>query len=97
MGVGDDLDHLDPGERAAIALAEERGAHFLLMDERAGVIVARTRGLVTTGTLGVLDRAAAMGLVNLREAFERLAATTFRSPRKLMANMIVDYENRNRT
>ena len=48
------LSMLDPGEREAIQLAEEIGADLLLMDERAGVRIARGRGMLVTGTLGVL-------------------------------------------
>lgn len=54
----DDMTHLDPGERAAIALAQsERGA-LLLIDETAGRIEASRRGIRNTGTLGVLRAAA---------------------------------------
>jgi predicted nucleic acid-binding protein len=45
--VGDDPDlrHLDDGERAAILLAVRIGAELLLIDDRDGVIAARSRGL----------------------------------------------------
>lgn len=46
---------LDEGERAAIALAVAIGAELVVMDDRAGVAVARQQGLAVTGTLGVLD------------------------------------------
>ena len=52
-----ELDELDPGERNAIQLAIDEDADLLLMDERAGVAVARQRGLIVTGTLGVLLQA----------------------------------------
>jgi predicted nucleic acid-binding protein len=68
---------LDRGERAAIALALAVKADLVLMDDKAGVTVARQRGLATTGTLGVLDLAARQGSVDLAEAFERLKATSF--------------------
>ena len=68
---------LDRGERAVVALALAVKADLVLMDDRAGVTVARRRGLAVTGTLGVLDLAARRGLVNLAEAFERLKATSF--------------------
>jgi uncharacterized protein len=44
---------LDPGEAAAIPLAERLGA-ALLVDDGAARIVARERGLHIVGTLGVL-------------------------------------------
>jgi predicted nucleic acid-binding protein len=68
---------LDRGERAVIALALAVKADLVLMDDQAGVTVARRRGLAATGTLGVLDIAARQGLVDLAEAFERLKATSF--------------------
>src|SRR5258707_698555 len=74
------LEHLDAGEREAISLASELQAILLLMDERDGVTIARHRGLKVVGTLAALDLAAAHGLVDLQTMFERLRATTFRSP-----------------
>lgn len=68
---------LDRGERAVIALALAVKPDFVLMDDQAGVTVARRRGLTATGTLGVLDLAARRGLVDLAGAFERLKATSF--------------------
>lgn len=72
------LGELDPGERQAIQLAKDEKADLLLMDERAGVAVARGRGLLVTGTLGVLLRGAAVGLVDIDIALAALQATAFR-------------------
>jgi hypothetical protein len=55
------------------------------MDEREGMTIARHRGLKVVGTLAALDLAAAHGLVNLQTMFDRLRATTFRSP---LANQV---------
>ncbi len=74
---------LDDGERAAIALAAQLHADLVLMDDRAGVAVARARGLEVTGTLGLLDRAARRGLVDLAAAFAALEATNFHTTREL--------------
>jgi len=82
------LEHLDAGEREAISLASELQAILLLMDERDGVTIARHRGLKVVGTLAALDLAAAHGLVDLRTMFDRLRATTFRSPVRLMVSML---------
>src|SRR5580704_4509012 len=57
-----DLQRLDKGERAAIALAGRIGADLLLMDDRDGVNAARRRGFAVTGTLGILDLAASRGM-----------------------------------
>jgi predicted nucleic acid-binding protein len=51
------LQALDSGERAAIVLAESISADLLLIDDRAGAILAQQRGLAVSGTLGVLDLA----------------------------------------
>lgn len=82
------LSFLDEGETQAIALALEHGADLLLLDERDGTIAARERGLTVMGTLGVLDRAAALGWVDLPIMFGRLCNTTFRSPLRLMATLL---------
>jgi predicted nucleic acid-binding protein len=48
---------LDPGEAAAIALALEMSADWILLDERDGRTAAERAGLRVTGLLGVLLRA----------------------------------------
>jgi len=58
------------------------------MDERDGVTIARQRGLNVIGTLAALDLAAVRGLVDLQTMFDRLRATTFRSPLRLMVSML---------
>jgi predicted nucleic acid-binding protein len=58
------------------------------MDERDGVPIAQDRGLKVVGTLAALDRAAAHGLVEMQTMFDRLRATTFRSPVRLMVSML---------
>jgi predicted nucleic acid-binding protein len=68
---------LDDGERAAIALAGLIGADLILMDDRDGVVFARAKGFAVTGTLGVLDLAAQLGLIDLAQAFTRLKETSF--------------------
>lgn len=66
------LSHLDKGETQAITLAMEHRAELLMIDDRDGAIAARERGLTVTGTLGVLDRAAALGWLDLPTTFARL-------------------------
>lgn len=55
-------EHLDSGEAEAIALAIERRADLLLMDERRGRCIATAAGLTVTGLLGVIVRAKRSGL-----------------------------------
>jgi len=71
------LSHLDEGEREAIQLAVESGADLLLVDEKAARREATSRGLATSGTLGILDRAAEKGLVDFAQALHRLKQTSF--------------------
>ncbi len=77
------LDELGAGEREAIVLAETIGASAIILDERVARQEAGRRGLLVTGTLGVLDRAAERGLLDLAEAFARLQQTTFRASQEL--------------
>lgn len=60
-------------------MAEARKAELILMDERAGVRIARSRGLQVQGTLGVLIEAARTGFVDIDIAIARLSSTSFRS------------------
>jgi predicted nucleic acid-binding protein len=76
------------GERAAIALAQSIRADLLLIDDRAGAVLAQQRGLEVTGTLGVLDLASRAKLVQLRDAFVRLQKTNFRYPPSLMEALL---------
>src|SRR4029077_4772016 len=88
------LQELDPGERAAIVLAESIRADLLLIDDRAGAILAQRRGLAVTGTLGVLDLASQAGLLHLQDAFTRLQKTNFRYPPSLMETLLAEERNR---
>jgi predicted nucleic acid-binding protein len=83
-----ELSNLDTGEAQAIALALERRADLPLIDERDGTATALARGVTVTGTLGVLDRAAKLGLVDLPAAFTRLCQTTFRCPVRLLITLL---------
>lgn len=72
------LDHLDPGEQEVIALSIEIQADEVLIDERRGRRAAEMRGLVVTGTLGILELAAKRGLIDLPQVLARLQRTSFR-------------------
>ena len=69
---------LDPGEAAAIALAEELKADWILLDERKGPRTAASRGLRVAGTLGIIEEAGAKGLLDYEQTRNRLVdETTF--------------------
>lgn len=54
---------LDLGEAEVLALAVERSARLVIIDERKGRRYAKRLGLSVTGTLGVLLAAKAKGLI----------------------------------
>ncbi len=86
-----DLNALDPGERSAIALGISLKADLILMDERKGSAVARRKGFEATGTLGILDLAAKRGLMDLREAVDRLRRTNFRYRRDIVDQLLAQH------
>ena len=65
---------LSLADREAISLAREMNA-LLLMDDRRARLVATREVVSTIGTLGILEAAAAKGLISLPTALERLRAT----------------------
>ena len=58
------LNDLDPGEAEVIALAQERHADLVIIDERLGRRHARRLGLTLTGVVGVLIKARQQGFVD---------------------------------
>jgi predicted nucleic acid-binding protein len=67
---------ISAADREAISLARELNAAFLLMDDSQARRCASRLGVVTMGTLGLLEAAAARGLITLRPALENLRATS---------------------
>ena len=84
-------EELDPGERAAIALAEKIRADLILIDETDGRTEALRRNFRVTGTLGVLRAAAVEGLVDVRSVLNRLAATSFYTDERLLATLFGEW------
>jgi predicted nucleic acid-binding protein len=88
---------LHPGEAQTIALAEQLKANRLLIDDKAGRRIALQRGLRISGTLGVLDEAAARQLVRLRQTLELLRTqTNFRVTAELCNEILAREELRSR-
>jgi predicted nucleic acid-binding protein len=87
--------NLDIGERAALALAMSQQADVILMDDRRGVAAARAHGLVSIGTLGLLDQAATRGLIDFAAAAARLTTTNFRYPPDLMDLLLARHREGN--
>lgn len=88
------LTHLGAGEKDAILLAVEIGADLLIIEERAGSKEAQNRGLLVTGTLGVLEKAANLGIINLTRSLSRLVATNFRIRRDIVEMLLKRNEQR---
>jgi predicted nucleic acid-binding protein len=91
------LDFLDPGERAALSLAEVLNADELLIDDLAGRAEAQRRHLHVTGTLGVLADAHVAGLIDFDQALGRLRSTNFRlsdEVERLIRRRIADQEKK---
>lgn len=64
---------LGQGEREAIALALDEGADLVILDDKGGRLVARNKGLLVTGTIGVLIEAKERGFIpSLRPEIDRL-------------------------
>jgi predicted nucleic acid-binding protein len=82
------LGSLDEGEADAITLALSLSAELVLMDDRAGVAVARSKGLTVAGTLGVLELAAGRGLIDITTAVSRLKGTNFRYRPELLDALV---------
>jgi predicted nucleic acid-binding protein len=82
------VDMLDPGERAAILLAQELNANLLLLDDMKARRIATNRGLAITGILGILDQAAAMNLIDLPTTIEHLRNTSFWASETLFQRLL---------
>ncbi|WNZ47503.1 DUF3368 domain-containing protein [Leptolyngbya boryana CZ1] len=85
------LNRLDPGEQAAIALAEQLNARLLLIDERYGRKIALQRGLQILGIIGLLDEAATQGLIHFPTILDRLQQTNFRISPRLLETLLNKY------
>jgi len=79
-----DLPSIGSGERAAISLAWERKADLLLIDDKRGRHAAQRLNLRIVGTIGLLETAAAEGLIDLRAAFGAIRSTDFSASDQLL-------------
>jgi len=79
------IGHLHRGEAEALQLALPAKAACVLMDDLDGRSEARRLGLVVVGTVGLLERAAEKGLIELPVAFSRLRGTNFFVSDELLA------------
>lgn len=75
-------------EREAILLAQELNADLLVLDDMKARRTAIERGLVITGILGILDRAATMKLIDLSAAVQSLQNTSFWASDSLLQRLL---------
>ena len=85
------LANLHDGEKAALAVAAIRQPIFLLIDEWPARAIAIKKGLLVTGTLGILDQLARRKLIDFSDAIERLKATSFRYPPALVERLLTQH------
>lgn len=74
---------LHTGEAHAIPLALELGAPVLL-DEKEARQIAKDKGLIVIGTVGLIERAAELNLLDLPEAVAALRKTNARISKTLL-------------
>ena len=86
---------IDPGESAAIHLAKESKADFVLMDDADGRRIACSIGLSVIGTVGLLERAAEMNWLDLEDVFLKLKLeTTFRVSDQFLGERLERFRHR---
>ena len=76
---------LDPGEREAIALAQQTPGSLLIIDDGEGRAEAYRRGIRITGLLGVIRDAGLRGFLDFDAALRKLRDTDFRLAREVEA------------
>ena len=80
---------LDLGESSAIALAVENKDSLLILDDNKARKLAIRLGLRITGTLGVINRAKELGVINkIKPLLDKLKTTDFRISRKVVEELL---------
>jgi predicted nucleic acid-binding protein len=69
-------------------LAAELRTDQLIVNDREGRKLAEERGIIVIGTLGVLNEAARLGLLDLRACAARLQTTTFYVGPEVLKNLL---------
>jgi predicted nucleic acid-binding protein len=88
---------LDAGERAALALAQERSARLLLCDDAAARLAGESLGFEVHGTIGLLLRSIRRGtrtreqILSLLRDLPRIS--TLHIARKLLATVLASVEH----
>ena len=66
---------------------------LLILDESRGRQTAIGRGFNITGTVGLLDRAGARGLIDVSSAIARLRRTSFRVSPQILNTLLKRYRS----
>lgn len=82
--VDSQLEALDLGEQQALALAEEVQADVVILDDKEARQEAARRRFRVIGTLGLLEEAAKLGLLDFSATLTQLQQTTFRASAELI-------------
>ncbi|MFB2119881.1 DUF3368 domain-containing protein [Parapedobacter sp. 2B3] len=89
----DYTEKVDIGEASAIALASEIPSPLLILDDLRGRKLADQLQLDYTGTVGVLTLARKRGIIDsLHSYFDRIRATNFRIPERLLKALEETYD-----
>lgn len=87
--VAELLEELDLGESESIALAIERNAKYLIIDEYKGRLIAEQYGVKIVGVLGILIQAKQKRLItSVKVEVERLRSVGFRLNQRLVDNVL---------
>lgn len=87
------LSGLHAGEREVLMLALQGGADLVILDDKAARRAALSLNFRVIGLLGVLERAAKAGHLDLSEAVSRLRATNFRVSPALLTDWLNRLQN----
>ncbi|MCB0636579.1 MAG: DUF3368 domain-containing protein, partial [Lewinella sp.] len=83
------LTELDLGESESIALALERDAEYLIIDEYRGRMIAETYGIRIVGVLGLLIKAKQEGLIpSVKDEVDKLLRIGFRLNKGLVTSVL---------
>ena len=83
------LEELDLGEAESIALAIERKAKYLIIDEYRGRLIAEQYGVKIVGVLGILIQAKQDGLIDsVKDEVQKLRQVGFRLNQRLVDGVL---------
>jgi predicted nucleic acid-binding protein len=84
------IGNLDPGEQAAILLAEQLNADLVILDDKAARRIAVERGLRIIGLLGIVKDAARANLLDAATTFQQLRSAGFWVAPSLLEQLLND-------